>query len=188
VWDDFSATWSWTPGAKNSLEGDVWAAGFLEKVEVMLAGAKADASTEPYKTMNTWYSTNKAAIDAANLAGAVQVASWAIVVKVTTSKNELFATGKPKGLSGWGYVYPPSIKVTYTTATTADSSNIATACTREDVYTTGTFPTICIPSNWTAFTTGTELNGVTGSGKSHIFNSNAGVFPAWIDLTSAGDC
>jgi hypothetical protein len=48
--------------------------------------------------MNIWYSTNKAAIDAANLAGAVQVASWAIVVKVTTSKNEIFTHGKPKGL------------------------------------------------------------------------------------------
>jgi hypothetical protein len=47
AWDDFCASWSWAPGPKNSLEGKVWADGFLEKVEVMLAGAKTDASADP---------------------------------------------------------------------------------------------------------------------------------------------
>jgi hypothetical protein len=64
---------------------------------------------EPYKTMNEWYKNNKASIDTNLLTEQVQVASWAIVVNITTKENTLFKTGELPILKGWGYMFPPSI-------------------------------------------------------------------------------
>lgn len=50
-------------------------------MKVFLWGSAADKTGEdPYKTMNTWFTTNKAAIDAASLASAAQVGPWGLYI------------------------------------------------------------------------------------------------------------
>jgi hypothetical protein len=59
---------------------------WIDKVEVRLVG-QPDAAKEPAKTMNTWATTNAAAITAAGLTDQLKVSSWAIIVDVTTKAS-----------------------------------------------------------------------------------------------------
>jgi len=78
---------TWTPSATNwTGYAPSTKAPWINKVAVYLWGSAADKTGEdPYKTMNTWYTTNKAAIDSAGLASTTQVSSWALYIDVETS-------------------------------------------------------------------------------------------------------
>jgi len=78
---------TWTPSATNwTGYAPSTKAPWINKVAVYLWGSAADKTGEdPYKTMNTWYTTNKAAIDAAGLASTTQVSSWALYIDVETT-------------------------------------------------------------------------------------------------------
>jgi len=45
--------------------------------------------------MNTWYTTNKAAIDSASLAASTQVASWAMYIDIATVLSSTTLNGPP---------------------------------------------------------------------------------------------
>lgn len=48
-------------------------------MKIFLWGSAADKTGEdPYKTMNTWYTTNKAALDSASIASSAQVGPWGL--------------------------------------------------------------------------------------------------------------
>jgi hypothetical protein len=81
-------------------------------------------------------------------------------------------------------MYPPSIIASYSAALTSATGH--SACTREAALVVGATPAACIPSNWTAFTTETELNVITGTGKSHVFGNSSLYF--WMDETGSVAC
>jgi hypothetical protein len=75
---------SWVPTSGTNWTGKSTDHAFVSKAEFFTWGSAADKTGEdPYKTMNTWYTTNKAAIDSASLASSTQVASWALYVDLT---------------------------------------------------------------------------------------------------------
>ena len=80
-----TAKFTWTPTAGTNWSDSTAttnpAVAFVDKVQFYLWGAQADKTTEePYKTMNTWYTTNKAAIDQQALNSKLQVGAWAIYI------------------------------------------------------------------------------------------------------------
>jgi hypothetical protein len=111
-----TAKMTWTPTATTYTGGasGAGAVAFVTKVSVFLWGSAADKTAdEPYKTMNTWYTTNKAAIDAASLASSTQVASWALYMDISLNvkSNELWPLGATSAA--------PSASTTTVTAVTA---------------------------------------------------------------------
>lgn len=79
---------TWTPTATSFYKALATATDnpMVAKIEIFLWGSAADKTAdEPYKTMNTWYTTNKAAIDSQSLASTTQVSSWALHMKIATN-------------------------------------------------------------------------------------------------------
>jgi len=109
---------TWTPAANTWTSGpsSTTNIAYVSKVAIYLWGSAADKTAEdPYKTMNTWYTTNKAAIDTASLAASTQVASWALYMDLTLNvkSTELLA--------------PPQLKLAIPTAGNTASLNTSTS-------------------------------------------------------------
>lgn len=81
-----TAKFTWTPTRGTNWTADSAATttvDFVDKVSFFLWGSAADKTGEdPYKTMNTWYTTNKAALDSASLASSAQVGPWGLYVDI----------------------------------------------------------------------------------------------------------
>lgn len=79
---------------------------WVEEIDIILSGG--DLKTEPYATMNKWYTDNKRALLASGIADEVEIGSWAVIVDVHTRKNtESGDANQGAGSKGWGYIHPP---------------------------------------------------------------------------------
>lgn len=60
----------------------------VKSINAYLVGqAEASQASEPYKTMNDWYTNNLNSIEKHHLKQAAQVSSWAMVLDIVTLKN-----------------------------------------------------------------------------------------------------
>lgn len=126
-----TAKLTWTPAANTWTSGPASATNvpYVSKVAIYLWGSAADKTAEdPYKTMNTWYTTNKAAIDTAALAASTQVASWAMYVDLTLNCKSTD-------------LHAPAQLVAAITATAGDTKG-STATSTTTGFSTGTVNTV----------------------------------------------
>ena len=170
-WDIVEAQWKFVPDDTNTL----WGGGFfIEKIDVALKGAFQDSATEPYRTMNSWYSKNKTVIDGNGVGPAGQVSSWAIIVNIITIPNTNSGTA-PKGMLGWGLLNPPSIVSTFTTAASGWTPN---ACAIDAVSTTYN---ACLPVNFDQMTANQDLGPVTGTAMTHVIGDGVRLWASGAD-------
>ena len=124
---------------KNLLELKTWSATnsnftglssmWVESVTVSLVG-QADASKEPAKTMNTWYTTNQTAIAGQSLTDKLKVSSWAIIVDVKTKASTAGATKES--------IYTNAIPKVTATGNCADPNNNTAHSANNSYPTAGT--------------------------------------------------
>lgn len=73
---------------------------FVDSVKVFLWGSAADKTGEdPYKTMNTWYTTNKAALDSASIASSAQVGPWGLYADLQLNVAETSLLAYPAAVT-----------------------------------------------------------------------------------------
>jgi len=145
-------------------------------VDIALAGG--DLKTEPFQTMDTWYTKNAKAIASASAlsgskstAEALQVGPFAIVVTAKTVKNAKVTSSSsyvPPGAVGWGYIHPPAIQVTVAgigSGNTLDGPNPLS---------------VCMPVNWDKWSSqsGTAVTTKTAGPKWTFCTATPG-FPTW---------
>jgi len=118
---------SWTPSTTNWTGGALTSTiPFISKVEAFTWGSAADKNGEdPYKTMNSWYTTNKAAIDSASLASSTQVAAWALYLDLTLNIAST-AMMPPPSMSGARTAADETCNVTTNTVITGTDTTYTT--------------------------------------------------------------